>query len=283
MPISDAELDVALELALRAAHVAASIIDKAIEERGSTLLDISAKDNPVDLVTQYDKQCEEEVLAILRTGAPHYEILSEETHSDTVLGDEPTWIVDPIDGTTSFIHGLFDCSVSIALAVDKQPVLGVVSAPRLQEVFSAVRGRGACCNGQRIHVSKRCSLQESVVFLHQAYNRSEAAVNSIIGIQKELACLPVHAIRNNGSAALDMCFVASGRAELYFEVGIQPWDIAAGAIIVREAGGVVHNIDDTESFDMMSRGFCCANSLELSKAGIELSKKYNYKSVTLGK
>ncbi|KAF5225336.1 hypothetical protein ECC02_001514 [Trypanosoma cruzi] len=283
MAISDAELDIAVELALRAAHVAASIIEKAMAERENTLLDINTKVNSVDLVTQYDKQCEEEILTILRTGTPQYDILSEETYSDVGLSDKPTWVVDPIDGTTSFVHGLFDCCVSIALVVDKEPILGVVSAPRMHEVYSAVRGRGAYCNGQRTYVSEKRRLEESVVLLHQAVNRSEPAVKSLISIQKELACIPVHAVRNHGSAALDMCFVASGRAELYFEVGIYAWDIAAASIIVREAGGVVHNIDDAQSLDLMSRGFCCANSLELSKVGIDLSKKYKYKENTLGK
>ncbi|RNE97720.1 myo-inositol-1(or 4)-monophosphatase 1 [Trypanosoma conorhini] len=282
MPISEAELDVAVELALRAAHFAALIIDKAMLERESALMDFASKATSVDLVTQYDKQCEEEVLTILRTTTPHYDILSEETHSSVELSDKPTWVVDPIDGTTSFIHGLFDCCVSIALVVDKEPVLGVVSAPRLHEVYSAVRGRGAYCNGQRIHVSERRTLQESVVLLHVAVNRTAPAVNSYLAMQKELACIPVHAVRCHGSAALDMCFVAGGRAELYFEVGTYAWDIAAAAVIVREAGGVVHNIDNAEFLDIMSRGFCCANSLGLSRLGMELSTKHNYKEATLG-
>ncbi|ESL08563.1 myo-inositol-1(or 4)-monophosphatase 1 [Trypanosoma rangeli SC58] len=282
MPISDAELDDAVELALRAAHFAAFIIERAMSERESALLDITSKTSSVDLVTQYDKQCEEEVVAILRAGTPYYDILSEETHASVELSDKPTWIVDPIDGTTSFIHGLFDCSVSIALVVDKEPVLGVVSAPRLHEVYSAARGRGAYCNGQRIHVSDTRTLQEAVVLLHVTVNRTEPAVKSYISMQKELASIPVRGVRNYGSAALDMCFVAGGRAELYFEVGTYAWDIAAATIIVREAGGVVHNIDNAQSLDLMSRGFCCANSLELSKVGIELSSKHHYKETTLG-
>lgn len=282
MPISEEELDFAVGLAFRAAQCAASIIEAAFDDLEGTPLETTAKSSPVDIVTQYDKHCEKEVLAILSVGTPQYDILSEETHSDTCLTDKPTWVVDPIDGTTSFAHGLFDCCVSIALVVDKQPVFGVVNAPRLGEVYSAVRGRGAFCNGQRIRVSPTRSLSEAVVFLHQSNNRSEAVVKSVVAMQKELASLPVHAVRNYGSAALDMCFVASGRAELYLEVGLHAWDLAAGAVILREAGGVVHDIDKTDSLDITSRGMCCANALEISQLGVELAKRHNYTQQTFG-
>ncbi|KAG8345528.1 putative Inositol monophosphatase family [Trypanosoma vivax] len=287
MPISEAELDVAIEVALRAAHVATCIVDRAIEERDSTLLDIQTKQSSVDLVTQYDKLCEEEIFSVLRTGTPQYDVLGEESHGNSdlssVITDKPTWIVDPIDGTTSFIHGLFDHCVSIALVVDRQPVVGVVSAPRLQEVYSAVIGRGACCNGQRIRVSECRSLGQAIVYMHQSYGCNNDAVDSVIAIQEELLSQPVHALRSHGSSALDMCFVASGRAELYFEAGIYPWDIAAGTVIVREAGGVVHNIDDPESLDLASRTVCCANSPELARVGMELAAKHNYKKLALGR
>lgn len=281
MPIDDAELDVSIGVALRAAHCAGCIIDRAIDNRENMPFNTTSKEDLLDLVTQYDTACEKEVLSILRAGTPNYDVLSEETLSHVQLTDRPTWVVDPIDGTTSFVHGLFDCCVSIALVVDKQPVLGVVSAPRVREMYSAVKGRGAFCNGQRIHVSETRSLKKSIVLLHHSHNRSEAAVKSLVGMQKELACLPVHALRCNGSAALDMCFVASGRAEMYLEVGIHAWDIAAAAVILREAGGVVHDIDDTGVLDLTSGGVCCANSLELSQLGVELAQRHNYRQATL--
>jgi myo-inositol-1(or 4)-monophosphatase len=279
--LTDEELDFAMELALRAAHTAATIINLSMDERAANALDIQTKSNSTDLVTQYDKQCEEEVLRILRSGTPSYAVLSEETHSSTVLDDGPTWIVDPIDGTTSFIHGMYDCCVSIGLAVNKEVVLGVVNAPRLQEVFTAIKGRGAYCNGQRIHVSSPASLHECVIFIHLSYNRSAAAVQSALAMQSELAQYPVHSIRNNGACALDMCSVAAGRADAYWEVGVHAWDMAAGAIMIREAGGVVHDIEDTEVFDLTRHGMCCGCSKEITKHGIELAKKYNYRNAVL--
>ncbi|KPI89089.1 putative myo-inositol-1(or 4)-monophosphatase 1 [Leptomonas seymouri] len=280
--LTDEELDTAMELALRAAHAAATIINSFIDERASNALDINTKSSSVDLVTQYDRQCEEEVLHILRSGTPSYGILSEETHSSDALGDGPTWIVDPIDGTTSFVHGMYDFSVSIALAVNREAVLGVVNAPRLQEVFAAIKGRGAYRNGQRIHVSSPASLRECIIFMHVSYNRSEAAVKAVVGMQAELAKYPVHSIRNNGSCALDMCSVAAGRADAYWEVGVQAWDMAAGAIIIREAGGVVHDIEDADTFDLTRQGMCCGCSKEITRHGLELAKKYNYRNAVLG-
>lgn len=281
--LSDEELNVAIDVALLAANAACNIINRSIEERGSLGVETNSKMNSVDMVTQYDKQCEEEVLAILQQATPNYGILSEESHADAELGTIPTWVVDPIDGTTSFVHGMYDCCVSIALVVNKEPILGVVSAPRLQEVFVGIKGRGAFCNGQRIHVSPVKSLEQAIVFVHAAYNRSEACVDASLGIKSELAKIPVHSLRNNGAAALDMCFVAAGRAELYFEVGIHAWDYAAGTIIVREAGGVVHDTEDTDTFDLMRDGMCCGNCLEITKKGVELCKKYKYRELTLKK
>ncbi|KAK7196241.1 myo-inositol-1(or 4)-monophosphatase 1 [Novymonas esmeraldas] len=276
-PLTEDELNHALDLAIRAAHTAASIINRAVDARGSSCIEAQSKTNGADLVTQQDKMCEEEVLNILRVGTPSYAILSEESNSATVLGDGPTWIVDPIDGTASFVHGLFDCCVSVALAVRKEPVLGVVCAPRLQEVFTAVKDRGAFSNGQRIHVSSATSLTESVVLLHHGYDRSDAAVRSMLAMQAELAKVPVHALRCNGSAALDMCFVAAGRAELYWEVGVHAWDVAAGAVIVREAGGVVHDVERMDSLDLTSRTVCCGCSPAITQHGVELSRKHGYR------
>ncbi|CCW65710.1 unnamed protein product [Phytomonas sp. EM1] len=277
MSITEAELSAAIEVALCAARNATDIINKSIDERSAPITNVNTKSNSTDWVTQYDKQCEEEVLSVLRAGTPDYAIISEETQADVPLDDSPTWIVDPIDGTTSFAHGLYDCCVSIALAVNKEPVLGVISAPRLQEIYTAAKGRGAYCNGQRIHVSHATTLNESVVIIHQPYNRSKACVEAVLNTQREFMKLPVHSVRCYGSAALDMCFVASGKADLYFEVGFNAWDYAAGAIIVREAGGVVHDVNNQNSLDLMGRGMCCGSSKEVTLKAIEVMEKYNYR------
>nr|CCC90561.1 putative inositol-1(or 4)-monophosphatase 1 [Trypanosoma congolense IL3000] len=282
MTVSDAELDAVLQLALRAAHVAACTTDKAVDDRDTASNDFRIRQTPTDLAIQNDKQCEEEVVSILREGAPHYEIIIKDSSSDAVLTDKPTWVVDVTNGSDSFIHGLFDFCVSIALVVGKEPVVGVVNAPPLHEVFSAVRGRGAYCNGQRIHVSPCDSINRSVVYIRDAALRDPVAVTAVVDMQKDFTKMPVHALRAHGSTALDMCFIASGRAELLLEAGVNPWDIAAGAIIVREAGGVVHDIDNADSLNLTSHTVCCANSLEIARIGMNTAAKHMYKRVMLG-
>ncbi|CCW69672.1 unnamed protein product [Phytomonas sp. Hart1] len=277
MSITEAELSAAIEVALYAARAATDIINKSINERLSPILNVNTKSNSTDWVTQYDMQCEEEVLNALLAGTPDYAVISEETQADLPLGDGPTWVVDPIDGTISFAHGLYDCCVSIALVVNKEPILGVISAPRLQEIYTAAKGRGAYCNGQRIHVSNTTTLDDSVVIIHQPYNRSQTCVEAVLNIQREFLRLPVQSVRCYGSAALNMCFVASGKADLYFEVGFNAWDYAAGAIIIREAGGVVHDVDNTNTLNLMGRAMCCGPNKAITLKAIEVMDKYNYR------
>lgn len=279
--LSQEQLDHALEVALRAAAAAAALIDECIEQRADRPLEIEMKSSSADLVTQYDTMCEDVVIKMLTEATPDFEIISEETRSDVVFTDGPTWVVDPVDGTTGFVHGSFDCGVSIGLCINKQPVLGVVNLPRLKEVFHAVAGCGAFRNGKRIRASGCTKMNKAVVCTHTAYNRSEKSVNSIMDINRELALMKVHAIRSYGSAAMDMCSVACGRLDMYFEVGIQAWDMAAGAVIIREAGGVVHSIDSTDTFDITGKAMICGSSLELTKVAIELSAKYDYRNAVL--
>ena len=280
--LTPAELDLALAAAFEAAAAAAKLIDECIELRST--LEIEEKSSSSDLVTQYDKQCEATVIKILLERTPTFDIVSEETRSDVPLGNRPTWIVDPIDGTTGFVHGSFDCCVSIGLTVNKKSVLGVVNVPRLSEIFHAVLGRGAFRNGKQIRTSACKVIHKAVVCTHTAYNRSEESVTAIMSINREIAMRRVHALRSYGSAALDMCSVACGRIDLYFEVGIQAWDMAAGAIIVREAGGYVHNItsaEDLHELDMTSKAMVCSTSKELSDLAVEMSAKYDYKRSVL--
>lgn len=273
----------ALDIAKAAAAMAANLIDECIDRR--VALEIEQKSSSADMVTQYDKQCEELVLKHLSTEFPDFAVLSEETKSDVVITDAPTWIVDPIDGTTSFVHNSFDCGVSIGLAVNKRPVLGVVHLPRMKEVFTAIEGQGAFLNGRKISVSSITDPAKAIVCTHVPYNRSSASVAALLGINRELMQdLKVHAVRTYGSAAMDMCSVACGRLDLYFEVGIHAWDMAAAAVIVREAGGVVHNVDDPSdkmNLDLSSRGMSCGSNHEMSKLGTMLATKHNYRAAVL--
>lgn len=282
--LSEERLTQCLEVALAAANKAGALIKECIDLRASKPLEIEEKSSSADMVTQYDKKCEDIVLEMLRAFDPSFEILSEESNPDTPFTANPTWIVDPIDGTTSFVHGSFDCGVSIGLAVGKEPVLGVVVLPLMQEVFTAVKGRGSFCNGRRIHVSNCTDLKRAIVCTHTMYRRTPEAIEALLNINRELLSVPVHAVRSYGSAAMDMCSVAMGRIDLYFEVGIQAWDMCAATIIVREAGGHVRNSDDVANavpLDITSKGMCCAANPALADFAAALVVKHNYRNAIL--
>ena len=266
-------------------------MDVCFEERyelqGATVPVAETKSSGADLVTEYDRQCEELVLKMLSEFSPDWKVVSEESHPDAPLTDEPTWIVDPIDGTTSFVHGSFDCGVSIGLAVNKVSVLGVVYLPRLKETFTAIAGQGAYLHDgnqkRKIHVSNVTELNKAIVCTHTPYNRAPQSIKSIMSINTELLERGVHAVRAYGSAAMDICSVACGRLDLYFEVGPHSWDMCAAAVILREAGGVIHDIDAvSDSLDMKSRGYAAGSCVQLTTIAVELNNKYDYRNTLLG-
>jgi fructose-1,6-bisphosphatase/inositol monophosphatase family enzyme len=286
--LSDALLSQALDVALEAAAAAAEVITDYYTIRDTHPMDVEQKTSSADLVTAYDRKCEEVILRILRERSPFdtagmdYAIMSEESlNVEKDLDDRPTWIVDPIDGTTSFVHGSFDCCVSIGLTYRKRPVVGVVHLPILREVFHAVEGRGAFCNGKPIHVSACQDLRRAIVCTHTPYNRSEPSIKATMEINTFLARYPVQAIRSYGSCAMDMCSVACGRMDLYFEVGVHAWDVAAAAVVIREAGGYVGNLDDLTGFDVTRNCMVCGCRRALCEIAVEISNQTNYRDAVL--
>eukprot|EP01012_Entosiphon_sulcatum_P026685 TRINITY_DN32168_c0_g1_i1.p2 TRINITY_DN32168_c0_g1~~TRINITY_DN32168_c0_g1_i1.p2 ORF type:complete len:276 (+),score=49.31 TRINITY_DN32168_c0_g1_i1:111-830(+) len=236
----------------------------------------ATKSCAADLVTVYDKQCEDLILRHLCAPFPKFRCLAEETAADNGLGDEPTWIVDPIDGTTNFVHTHYHCCVSIGLAVGRELVVGVVHNPNTRETFEAVRGGGAFCNGEPIHVSAKAGLPEALVGCNFPARRTEEKLGAIFNVQRSLLVAGVHGLRVDGSSAIDLCNVAMGRLDAFFEVGIQPWDVAAGAVILREAGGVMTDTTG-DTFDPLNHRVIGANSPALAAeiARICLEHKYH--------
>lgn len=242
----------------------------AAQEAGNLMLEcfarndaqgcIEEKANPADLVTKYDKQVEDLILNRLRGSFPDFRVVAEETASMEPLTDAPTWVVDPIDGTTNFIHRQAECCVLIGLAIGRKSVLGVCFIPKLDELYTAVKGQGAYCNGRRIHASSCVELKQAMVNTHfTSYSRGPKVVNRLLATFRDLMSHPVRALRAGGSAGVDMMHVARGRLDAYFEVGIYPWDVCAGAVIVEEAGGVC--LDTTgDAFDLSSRRILVASS-----------------------
>jgi myo-inositol-1(or 4)-monophosphatase len=197
----------------------------------------------VDLVTETDKRSEAAIVGLIRKAFPDHAIVAEEGSEGGPRGAKFCWYIDPLDGTTNFAHGYPCFAASIALHEDGIPLLGIVANPISEETFSAVRGQGAKLNGQPIRVSTVPMLATGLVATGFPTHLREASAN----IQYYWGfTLNSHGVRRDGSAALDLCSVACGRFEGFWEFGLNSWDTAAGMLIVSEAGGKVTGIDGTE-------------------------------------
>ncbi|MGH9715202.1 MAG: inositol monophosphatase family protein [Candidatus Acidiferrales bacterium] len=194
----------------------------------------------VDLVTESDHRSEELVVSRLRERFPDHAIVAEEGSCKDVVGAQYCWHVDPLDGTTNFAHGYPCFAVSLGLLEDGEPIVGVVLNPVYDELFTAARGEGAFLNNRPIHVSAVKSLSQSLVATGFPTHHRKKSAN--INYYWEFT-LRSHGVRRDGAAALDLCAVACGRFDGFWEFGLKSWDTAAGTILVREAGGMVTNID----------------------------------------
>ena len=204
----------------------------AFDGRKSGLADVGTKSTATDMVTEYDRASERLIVERLRAERPNDSIVGEEGGSyDGTSGIE--WCIDPIDGTTNFTYALPNWAVSIGVADADGPVVGVVYIPPLEEMFTAIRGEGAWLNGNRISCSTTKELSQSLVCTGFSYAASQRTIQSA-RVAKMIH--EVRDIRRFGAASIDLCYVACGRLDAYFEENLFPWDIAAGALIAREAG-----------------------------------------------
>lgn len=192
-----------------------------------------SKKGEFNLVTEIDKAAEKAALGVILKRFPDHSILAEE--SPAVKGSGCRWIIDPIDGTTNFAHGFPIVSVSIAFERDGCLEMGGVLDPTRDELFFAEHGRGAFLNGRKIRVSKSRSLADSLVVTGFPYDRKKNPNDYLALLRAFLT--KVQCIRRTGSAAMDLCYVACGRFDAYYEMKLNPWDKAAGMIIAKEAGG----------------------------------------------
>ena len=220
-----------LEVAMDAAREAGTIL-RADHARPK---EVTYK-GEVDLVTETDRRSEAVVVARLREHFPDHAIVAEEGGGNAAAQAKYCWHVDPLDGTTNFAHGYPCFAVSIGLAEEGEPIAGVVFNPVAEEMFVAARGEGAYLNGQRIHVSPVKSLAQSLVATGFPTHQRKSSSN--INYYWEFT-LRTHGVRRDGSAALDLCAVACGRFDGFWEFGLNSWDTVAGVALVREAGGMV--------------------------------------------
>ncbi len=244
-----------LTIALRAARKAAEKIERAMERLD--LINIEEKSRN-DFVTEVDQASEKEIIYHLRKAYPDHSILGEE--SGEIIGDNPDyqWIIDPLDGTTNFIHGIPHFSISIACLYKGQLQHGVVLDPVKREEFTASRGKGATLNDRRIRVAERRNLDGALIgtgipFSGFALEHMEPFLKTLHEVAGQTA-----GIRRQGSAALDLAYVAAGRFDGFWEMNLKPWDIAAGCLLIQEAGGLVSDFRGGHDF-LNSGNVVCAS------------------------
>ncbi len=233
-------------------------------------LQVSLK-GPANFVTAADKRAEETIYAELTKARPGYCFLGEEGGRRDGADKSHTWIVDPLDGTTNFLHGIPQFAISIALEREGAVVAGLVYNPAIEELFIAEKGKGAFLNDQRIRVAGRKQLSESVI----ACGLPHIGRGDLVLARKETGAMQeqVAGLRRFGAAALDLAWVAAGRLDGYWERDIKPWDMAAGLILIREAGGYVSDI--TGGDDLFATGHVVAGNETIHKELLRVLKDAN--------
>lgn len=236
----------ALNIAVKAARRAGQIINRASNDLDQ--LKVAIK-QPNDFVTEVDKAAEAAIIETLQEAYPGYGILAEESGETAGKGNkdaEYQWIIDPLDGTTNFIHGMPQYAVSIALAKNGVVEQAVVYDPNRNELFTASKGAGAFLNERRIRVSRRLKLQDALIGTGFPYRMFDK-IDLYLTIFKELA-QKTAGQRRPGAASLDLAYVACGRYDGFWEFGLAPWDMAAGALLISEAGGLVSDLRGEASY-----------------------------------
>ena len=231
-----------LNVAVMAARRAGSSLTRQFINLGKLKIE---KKGHNDYVSDADYAAERAVIGTIQKHYPDHAILAEESglqgESDTV------WIIDPLDGTTNYLHGFPVFAVSIAVQHKGRIEHGVVYDPLRQELFTASRGDGAHLDGRRIRVSGQASLERSLIGTGFPFRQADTDMQSYLDMLSKII-RNTSGVRRPGAAALDLCYVAAGRLDAFWETGLAPWDLAAGSLIIREAGGIISGLDGSESF-----------------------------------
>ena len=258
-----------LNVAIKAARAAGAIINRAALDIEAVR--VSAKQTN-DFVTEIDHAAEAAIIETLLQAYPGHSILAEESGSEHgARHSDYQWIIDPLDGTTNFIHGFPIYCVSIALAVKGRVEQAVVYDPTRNDLFCATRGRGAYLNDRRIRVAKRTRIQECLIstgFPYRPGDKLRAYLNMLGEVMSQCA-----GVRRPGAAALDLAYVAAGYSDGFFETGLKAWDVAAGSLLVTEAGGLVGNF--TGDADFMHQGECVAGNPRIYAQLVNVLGKYS--------
>lgn len=253
-----------MDVAILAAKEAGKIHKKYF----STDLAIKTKKTSFDLVTVADIEAEKKIVSVIRDNFSNHNFLGEEAKYKKT-DSEYTWIIDPLDGTNNFAYRLPIFSCSIALVKDNRPIAGVVYDPTRDELFSAEEGKGARLNNQELSVTAAKTLKQSLLITGFYYNRGEDMFENLEKI-KRFFLEHIIGLRRLGSAALDLCYVACGRASGFWEFELNPWDFAAGILIVKEAGGKVTGRSGEEI--SMKKSFIVASNAKIHGKMLEILK-----------
>lgn len=234
----------------------------AIYRRAGADKDVEEKSSSVNLVTKYDKMIQDFLVGELQKLLPEASFFDEEGEGDNALTDGYCFIIDPIDGTTNFIKNYQHSAISVGLAKDRELIIGVVMDPDLNNIYYAEKGRGAFLNGAPIHVSDCPIAQSLVLFGTCPYERHLG--HRTFALAEEIYYRSLE-VRRGGAAALDICYVAAGKADLYYELILRPWDWAGATLILREAGGVAATCDGEALNPDGVSSYCCGNPKNLKE------------------
>ncbi len=254
-----------LNTAVKAARKAGSIITRSSFDLDSLTV---RRKRQNDFVSEVDHAAEEAVIGVLREAYPSHGIIAEESGASDAKADY-VWVIDPLDGTTNFLHGFPQYCVSIGLLHKGVPSQAVVFDPNRNELFTASKGVGAYLNDRRMRVSKTDKLEDSLVSTGFPF-REIGDLDDYLRMLKNMT-LNTSGIRRPGAAALDLAWVAAGRADGFWEMGLSPWDMAAGALLVREAGGLVGDFDGEDRF--LASGRIVASNAKIFSAMLQVLKQ----------
>jgi myo-inositol-1(or 4)-monophosphatase len=265
-----------LTTAVKAARRAGSVINRGA--RDLDRLTVTAK-GPKDFVSEVDRAAEAAIVDIIHASYPDHAILAEEgTAQGDNAGAEHVWIIDPLDGTTNFLHGFPQYCVSIAVKHQGQITQGVIYDPVRNDLFTATRGRGAFLNDHRLRVSRRQHLKECLVGTGFPF-RDGSDVETYINMMRTMMTATA-GLRRPGAAALDLAYVAAGYYDGFWEVGLNPWDVAAGSLLILEAGGLVGDL--AGDGDYLNNGEVIAANPRIFAQMVQLLEPYR-KALTVGR
>ena len=232
-----------IDFALETAHLAGNILANNFRKLEASDTAFKGSRDPV---TRVDKESENLIVSRIRDSFPDHAIIAEESYLGEETSNDYKWVIDPLDGTVNYMHGLPIFAVSIALEHMGEKIIGVVHAPQIGETYHAEAGKGAYLNGEKISVSSNQEMNRAVMATGFAYNRNEVKYRNFDNFERiSLRCM---GMRRMGAASLDLAWVGCGIFDGFWEAYLKPWDIAAGALIVREAGGKVSDFDGGENF-----------------------------------